>query len=117
MQYMFLIHADETKMPAIPTDKVYEMNAAYVAYNDALRKAGALVGGDRLKPSSLATTVRVRDGKTDVHDGPFADIKEQLGGYYVIEAADLDAAIAWAEKCPGARLGAIEVRPVWHATL
>lgn len=117
MQYMLLIHGDETKMPSIPTDKVYEMNTAYAAYNDALRKAGVLVSGDRLKPTSLATVVRVRNDKAEVHDGPFADIKEQLAGYYVIEAGDLDEALEWARNCPGARLGAVEVRPVWHATL
>jgi hypothetical protein len=84
-----------------------------MAYNDVLRKAGAWVSGDRLKPSSNTTVVKVRDDKTQVLDGPFADTKEQLGGYYVIEAADLDGALDLAAKCPGARNGAIEVRPVW----
>lgn len=115
MQYMLLIHGDESRMPQVPADKLYEMNTAYMAYNDALKKAGAWVSGDRLKPSSATTTIKSRDGKIEVLDGPFADAKEQLGGYYVIEAADLDAALDWAKKCPGAGFGAIEVRPIWQA--
>lgn len=113
MQYMLLIHMDETAMPAISPEQAYEMNSAYMAYNDVLRKAGAWVSGDRLKPSSNTTVVKVRNDKTQVLDGPFADTKEQLGGYYVIEAVDLDGALDLAAKCPGARNGAIEVRPVW----
>jgi hypothetical protein len=87
------------------------------AYTAALKKAGALVSGDRLKPSTSARIVKVRGNRTEVLDGPFADVKEQFGGYYVIEAGNLEAAVAWAEKCPGAGIGAIEVRPVWDATM
>jgi hypothetical protein len=88
--------------------------AAYIAYGEALKKAGALVNSNRLKPISAATTVRVANGKQQVLDGPYADSKEQLGGYYLIEAADLDAAIAWAARCPGSGHGTVEVRPVWE---
>ena len=87
--------------------------AAYGAYTQAMKEAGVYRGGERLHPSSNATVVRASNGKTSVLNGPYAEIKEQLGGYYVIEAADLDAAIGWAARCPGAQYGAIEVRPIW----
>ena len=89
------------------------MMAAYAAYTEAMKKAGAYVGANRLQPTSTATTVRAPNGKSSVLDGPYAETKEQLGGYYLLEAADLDAALAWAARCPGAAHGAIEVRPVW----
>jgi hypothetical protein len=72
-----------------------------------------MAGGERLRPSNTATTVRIANGKTKVVNGPYAETKEQLGGYYMIEAADLDAAISWAARCPAASHGAVEVRPVW----
>ena len=119
MQYMLLIHADEAAMaaaaPAATPDKAYQMAQPFVAYNEALKKAGAWVAGDRLAPSSSTTVVRVRGDRTEVLDGPFADTKEQLGGYYIIEAADLDAALQWAARCPAAQNASIEVRPVWKA--
>lgn len=119
MQYMLLIHVDEAAMaamaPAATPDKAYDMAQPFVAYNEALKKAGAWVAGDRLAPSTAATRVRVRGDKTEVLDGPFADTKEQLGGYYIIEAADLDAAIQWAARCPAAHNTPIEVRPIWKA--
>jgi len=87
--------------------------AAYGAYTQAMKEAGVHRGGERLHPSSNATVVRASNGKTSVLNGPYAEIKEQLGGYYLIEAADLDAAIGWAARCPGAQYGAIEVRPIW----
>lgn len=114
MLYMLLIHVDEASMAKAPPELAYQMAAPYMAYNEALIKAGAMVHGERLTPSSSATVVKVRDDKTEVLDGPFADTKEQLGGYYIIEAPDLDAALAWAARCPGARNGAIEVRPIWQ---
>lgn len=89
------------------------MMAAYGAYTQAMREAGVYVGGERLHPSSSATVVRAKDGKPSVLNGPYAEIKEQLGGYYVIEVADIDAAINWAARCPGAQHGAIEVRPIF----
>jgi hypothetical protein len=78
-----------------------------------MKKAGVLVGGERLRPTSDATTVRVKDGKTQVLDGPYAETKEQLGGYYMIDVPDLDAALSWAARCPGAATGTMEVRPIW----
>jgi hypothetical protein len=113
MQFMLLIHAEETPMDNVPMETRKQMSTPYAAYNEALAKAGALVGGERLAPSTTATIVRVRGEKTEVIDGPFADSKEQLGGFYVIEAADLGAAIAWAARCPGASRGTMEVRQIW----
>jgi hypothetical protein len=83
-----------------------------MAYTKALMESGMMLGGNALQPSLTATTVRVRDGKTQVLDGPFADTKEQLGGYYLIDAPDLDTALEWAARCPGASFGAMEVRPI-----
>ena len=88
--------------------------AAYGAYMKAMADAGVSKGGQRLHPTSTATTVRVKDGKTQVLNGPYAEVKEQLGGYFLIDAPDLDAAISWAARCPGAQFGAIEVRPIWE---
>jgi len=93
------------------------MNAAYMAYTEAMVKAGILQGGNRLRPTSDATTVRVNGGKNQVLDGPYADTKEQLGGYYMIEVPDLDAALSWAARCPGASTGTIEVRPIWPMSM
>jgi len=111
MRYMMLIHHDEAALAAAPQRELW---ADYAAFNDALSKAGA-GSGERLQPSSAATTVRQRNGKTDVLDGPYADTKEQFAGYFFIEAADLDDAIAWAKRCPSSRYGSIEVRPVVEA--
>jgi hypothetical protein len=87
--------------------------AAYGAYTQAMMKAGVMVNANRLQRSSATTTVRIADGKTTVLDGPYIETKEQLGGYYLIDVPDLDAALSWAERCPGASFGAIEVRPIW----
>jgi hypothetical protein len=84
-----------------------------MAYTEALKKAGAYVAAERLQPTATATTVRVADGKTQVLNGPYTETKEQLGGFFMIEAPDLDAALAWAARCPGAQHGIMEVRPVW----
>jgi hypothetical protein len=113
MQYLLLLHAEEAGFENIPPEAQQQAMAAYAAYGQALKEAGALVGSNRLRPVSTATTLRVVDGKTQVLDGPYADSKEQLGGYYLIEAADLDAALEWAARCPGASHGIIEVRPIW----
>ncbi len=113
MQYMLLIHTDEARMrEAMAKGRPPEMLGAYHAYTEAMKKAGVYVAGDALQPSSTATVVRVRDGKTQVLDGPYAEAKEQLGGYYLIEAKDLDMALEWAARCPGASNGTMEVRPV-----
>ena len=98
--------------PASPEARE-QMMAAYGAYTQAIKTAGVMVAADRLKPTSSASTVRVSDGKTKVLDGPYAETKEQLAGYYLIDVPDLDAALSWAARCPGATHGSIEVRPVW----
>jgi hypothetical protein len=114
MQYVLLIHASEAGFAALSKDQVEQALGAYTAYTEALRKAGVLVGSNRLRPTATATTVRVADGKTQVLNGPYAETKEQLGGYYLIDVSDLDAAISWAARCPGASHGTMEVRPVWE---
>ena len=113
MQYLLLIHSDETAMKSAPPEASSQMTAAYMAYTEALSKAGILLGGNRLRPTDTTTTVRITGGKTQVLDGPYAETKEQLAGYYLIDVADLDAALSWAARCPGASHGAIEVRPIW----
>jgi hypothetical protein len=113
MQYLLMIHSDEAGMANASTAERETMTAAYGAYAKAMQEAGVLRGGERLRPTTTATVVRVKDGKTSVLNGPYAEVKEQLAGYFVIEAADLDAAIGWAARCPGAQHGAIEVRPIW----
>jgi hypothetical protein len=114
MQYLLMLYADESGWGKMTPAEQQQGMAAYMAYTEALKKAGAYVGSNRLQPISSATTVKVTNGKQQVLDGPYADSKEQLGGYYLIEAPDLDAAIAWAARCPGSGHGTIEVRPVWE---
>ncbi len=113
MQYLLLIHGDEAAMAEARKEDSAAMMAAYGAYMMAMREAGVIKGGERLHPSANATVVRNREGKTSVVNGPYAEAKEQLGGYFVIETPDLDSAIAWAARCPGAQHGSIEVRPIW----
>ena len=110
---MLLIYANEAGFEAASKSEVNQMMAAYGAYTEAMRKAGVLAGGDRLQLSATATTVRSANGKTEVLDGPYADTKEQLGGYYMIDVPDMDAALSWGARCPGASTGTIEIRPVW----
>jgi len=113
MKYILLIYANEAGLEAASKKDVEQMNAAYGAYTEALQKAGVIAGGDRLRPATTATTVRVAGGKTNVLNGPYAETKEQLGGFYMIDVPDMDAALAWAARCPGASHGAVEVRPIW----
>ena len=113
MKYMLMIYGDERAYLKAAEKNGQEMMAGYVAYTQALQKAGVLLGGDRLQPTGTASTVRIANGKTQVLDGPYAETKEQLGGYYMIEVPDLDAALSWAARCPGANHGSIEVRPLW----
>jgi hypothetical protein len=113
MQYMLLIYRNETAVLSASKEVTSQLMAAYSAYTEAMKKAGVYIGGNRLQPTSSATTVRAPNGKSSVLDGPYAETKEQLGGYYMIEAPDLDAALTWAARCPGAAHGAIEVRPLW----
>ena len=114
MQYMLMVYTDDKVFQKFTPAQQAEGLAAYTAYSEALRKAGVLQGANRLRPTSAATTVRVVEGKSRVLDGPYADSKEQLGGYYLIDVPDLDAAISWAARCPGASHGAVEVRPLWE---
>jgi len=113
MQYLLLLHAQESGFANMTPAEQQQGMAAYMAYTEALKTAGAYQGSNRLQPVSTATTVRIVDGKTQVLDGPYADSKEQLGGYFLIDAPDLDAALSWAARCPGAGHGIIEVRPIW----
>jgi hypothetical protein len=114
MEYMLLIHSDDKAFAAMPAEAAGQAMAAYGAYTEALNKAGIVRSSNRLRPPEAATTVRVRDGKTEVMNGPFIETREQLGGYYLIDAPDLDTALSWAARCPGASHGAVEVRPVWE---
>jgi hypothetical protein len=114
MKYLVQIYAseaDESKMTSQDTGKLMQ---AYGAYTEALAKAGVMLGSNRLRPSSEATSVRVKGGKTEVLNGPYAETREQLGGYYLIDVPDLDAALSWAARCPSSSYGTIEVRPIWE---
>ena len=113
MQYLLMLYVNEAGWGTLTKAQQEQGMAAYASYTEALRKAGALKGSDRLRPTSTATTVRIANGKPQVLDGPYADSKEQLGGYFLIDVADLDAAISWAARCPAADHGVVEVRPVW----
>ena len=115
MQYMLMIHAEEGGWNKLTKAEQEQGMAAYTAYAEALKKAGLLKSSNRLQPSSASTTVRVANGKPQVLDGPYTDTKEQLGGYYIIEAPDLDAALSWAARCPTTGHGVVEVRPIWSA--
>ena len=113
MEYMLLVYSDEQDTATMPPAERDQWIGAFMAYTQALKDADVLRGSNRLRPTSAATTVRLTGGKTQALDGPFAETKEQLGGYYLIDVPDLDAALAWAARCPGAQRGAIEVRPIW----
>src|SRR5260370_25203253 len=113
MKYMLLIYSNESAWQTVPKAEIEQRMAAYQAYPEAMPEAGVTVAGDRLQPASSATTVRVAGGKSNVLNGPYAETREQLGGFYMIEVPDLDAALSWASRCPGAGYGSIEVRPIW----
>src|SRR5436190_19332416 len=112
MQYMLLIHDDPAHFGSMSEEERGRFYQEYMAFTQELRDSGAHVGGDQLQPTSTATTVRVRDGEQLTTDGPFAETKEQPGGYYSIEADTLDEAIELAAKIPSARTGSVEVRPI-----
>ncbi|MEM7152656.1 MAG: YciI family protein [Myxococcota bacterium] len=115
MQYMALIYDTEHNRNSITPEEQKQLMADYTAFTEAVKKAGVFVAGDALKPVDTATTIRIREGQTLTTDGPFAETKEQLGGYYLLECKDLDEALHWAAQIPTARMGSIEVRPlmVW----
>jgi hypothetical protein len=112
MQYLLLIYRNEAELNKMTPADRQTMSAEYGTYTQSIVQSGHFKAGDGLQPTTTATTVRVREGKTLTTDGPFAETREQLGGYYLVEAKDLDAAIALAARIPGARDGSIEVRPV-----
>lgn len=113
MRYLMMICADESAVAALSPEEGAAMMGEYAAFGEEMGRRGVLGGGDRLRPSTDATTVRVRDGEVLTSDGPFAETKEQVGGYYSVDCKDLDEAIEIAAKIPGARVGSIEVRPIW----
>jgi hypothetical protein len=112
MKYAFTIYTDEAQRESASEEQMSEISRAYFELTQEMEQKGVLVAGDGLYPTSTATTVRVRDGERNVTDGPFAETKEQLGGFYVLDVKDLDEAIEWASRIPGAQHGSIEVRPV-----
>ncbi len=112
MKYILLIYTQETEENQLDKAEMDALMGEYFAFTDEVAKSGAMVGADQLQPIRTATTVRLRDGKTLTTDGPFAETHEQLGGYYIVECNNLDEAIGWAAKIPGAKTGSIEVRPL-----
>ena len=112
MQYLLMIYSSEAQDAAMNDAEKGQLYQAYGAFTEELKASGAMVAGDALESTETATTVRVREGGIQRTDGPFAETKEQLGGYYLIEAANLDEAIQWAAKIPSAKTGSIEVRPI-----
>jgi len=112
MKYLCLIYDEEKRLGARSQSEADAFTGEYFAFTDGIRKSGHYLGGEALQPVQTATTVRVRNGKVSTTDGPFAETKEQLGGFYLIEARDLNDAIQVASKIPSARLGSVEVRPI-----
>jgi hypothetical protein len=113
MQYLLLLYSEQNDSPSDGSpEAVAARMAPWAAYTAALKEAGAFVGADALQPTGTATSVRVRDGDVTLTDGPFAETTEVLGGYYLIDVPDLDAAIGWAQRCPLADYGTVEIRPV-----
>ena len=112
MKYLCLIYDEEKKLHAMPKSESDALMGEYFAFTEGIRKSGHYLGGENLQPVQAATTVRVRNGKMSSTDGPFAETKEQLGGFYLINARDLNDAIQVASKSPSARLGSVEVRPI-----
>ncbi len=115
MRYILLICTEEASDQAMSPAEGETQMARYMKFGEEMGKRGVLLGGERLRPTSDATTVQVRNGEVLTSDGPFAETKEQIGGYYAVEAKDLDEAIEIAAKIPGASNGTIEVRPIWEA--
>lgn len=113
MNYLLLIYTNEAEFMGLGETARKQVTGEYMDFTKSIVQAGNFKAGDRLKPVSSASTVRVRNGKTTITDGPFAETREQLGGYYLIEAKNLDEATAIAARIPGARFGSIEVRPIW----
>ncbi len=113
MNYLLLIYSNEAEFMALGEAELKAMMDGFMDFTKSIVQSGNFKAGDRLKPVSTASTVRVRNGKTTITDGPFAETREQLGGYYLIEAKNLDEATDIAARIPGATIGSVEVRPVW----
>ncbi|WP_053203159.1 YciI family protein [Jiangella muralis] len=111
MQYLLLIYSEPATEASAQSQMDAEM-AEWFAYDEAIRKSGVYVDGNALQPTATATTLRLKDGERVVTDGPFAETREVLGGYYLVDVPDLDTALDWAAKCPGARYGSMEIRPI-----
>jgi hypothetical protein len=116
MRYLCLIYDDEKKLAAMPESESNAFMGEYFAFTDGIKQSGHHLAGEALQPVETATTVRVRNGKVGTTDGPFAETKEQLGGFYMIEARDLNDAIQVAAKIPSAKIGSVEVRPIVEFT-
>lgn len=114
MKYLCLIYSEEARIAALPEAEYKSRVGEYMAFTQGIRKSGHLVASERLQPTNTATSIRSRNGKVSTTDGPFAETKEQLGGFYLINARDLNEAIQVASRIPGARFGTIEVRPIWE---
>ncbi len=114
MKYICLIYSDRSRIDALPESEQQGMSGEYSAFTESIRKSGHWIAGERLAPVQRARTVRSRNGQVAVTDGPFAETKEQLGGFYLIEARDLNDAIQVASRIPGTKVGSIEVRPIWE---
>ena len=112
MRYVMLIYEREAEWASMSEEEQGKVFAEYMAFTDSIRKSGNYINGEALQPTAAASTVRVREGRAKTTDGPFAETKEQLGGLYLVEAKDLDEALAIAGRMPGARYGSVEVRPV-----
>ena len=114
MQYLLLIYDNEKQFETMPKDELGAFMTAYDTFTADLVKSGQMVGSNRLHNIDRATTVRIREGKQQITDGPFAETREQLGGYYLINAKNLDEATAIAARIPSAKTGSIEIRPIWE---
>jgi hypothetical protein len=112
MRYMMLIYSEERDWSQVSQEEADKVMVAYNAFGQEAQARGVLESGDALQPSQTATTVRVREGKTLTTDGPFAETKEVLGGFYILNCKDLDEAIEFAAKIPGAAIGSVEIRPI-----
>jgi hypothetical protein len=113
MKYMLLMYADESFVPKTPEEQQAVAAPVWFALMDEMKAAGVLLSNNGLSPVANATTVRIREGKTLITDGPFAETHEQLGGFFLLECKDLDEALQWAKKIPHAKYGSVEVRPLW----
>jgi hypothetical protein len=111
MKFLLLLHRDER----IAADAAFvsRITPEYAAYGEAMAKADISLGGERLKPASTAVSVRMKDGRPEVLEGPYAETREQLGGFYMIDVADRDEAVKWAARCPAAQFGTVEIRAIW----